>query len=137
LTTDYVSDILGLIESEWTDTNMTNLFTPSFSNKWYLGTWNVQRLITIRNLGEPHTIEDCCNAFHRIDALFQFDCWADDLTDVLDMKAEVDRIINANNNNPVTGVTFIAQRRWIDNSFIERELYRMTLELVVIYYQAT
>jgi len=136
LTTDYADSLKTLFSGQWTAANLTNAFTPSFSIEWHRESWNVTRLVMIRELMAPRTVEDCSNAFHRIDAVYQIDCWANDRTDVMEMRTEMDRIVNANNNNPATGLCFMVQRRWTDNSFLERELYRMTLELLVIYYEA-
>ncbi len=133
MTTDVATDILGLIDAQWTPGNMTNKFEPSFSVNWWTEAWNVERLVTIRELGATHIVEDASNAKQRIEVLLQLDLWALDRTDCLDMRSEVDRIVNAYNNNPVSTVSFIVQKQWVDNSFLEgKNLVRYTLQMLAV-----
>lgn len=135
MTTDYTTSIKDLLEDNWTAANMTRTFTPVFDVDWSIKTWRDERRVSLRELASNHIIEDASNAVHRVEGRYQVDVWARDRTDALDMRTEVDRIINANNLNPFTGIKFIVQSMWQDLSTFEQyALYRYTCEVKTIAY---
>jgi hypothetical protein len=135
LSNDLVKDMIVLFKAQWTAANLTNKFTPEITEEWYLESWTARRVITVKELFANHVVGDLSNAEHRVNRTWQLDCWADNRDDVADMRAEVDRILNANDNSPITGVTFMVQQRWADNSFLERDMFRYTLDLNLISYE--
>ena len=135
--TDYAQLIIDLFKAQWDEGNTDSSFTPEFSSEWFAESWNAQRVVFIKLLSAPHTIEDLGDNCHRVECLYQIDLYADARQDVLDMQGEIDRIINDNSVDPMTGVAFMTQQRWIDSSFLETNLYRLTLEMRTTMYVNT
>jgi len=111
---DLPLNLVLLLQGHWVEANMERSFTPVIDRDAELEAWNAHRRICVREMQSGHRSMDLCNAVQEVTRLYQIDLYALNREDALDMREEVDRIINEHNSDPVTGIVFLTQTKWED-----------------------
>jgi len=126
---DLAGSIVTLLVDQWIKANTTRLITPIIDRDAELEAWNAPQRICVREMQSTHRVMDLANAVQEVTRMYQADLYALDRDDALDMRTEVDRIINANNNDPFNGVVFIVQGKWEDLTGSSGNYFRYTCTL--------
>lgn len=138
--TDPAGLFVTLIDDEWDET--TGGTKPHVSQEWYSETpetvmdsdrMKVVRIITIKELSTTHT--PASPSLEEVAGMLQIDLWAEDRTNVTEMRDEVKRILRANASDPVTGVCYAFISDWTDTSRLDAsdQLQRLTATLEILY----
>jgi len=134
---DLAGSIVTLLAAQWVPANMNRGFTPIIDRDAEMEAWNAPRRICVREMQSTHRVMDLMNAVQEVTRMYQADLYALDRDDALDMREEVDRIINANNNDPFSGVVFLVQGKWEDLGGSMGNYFRYTCTLQATSYSST